>query len=88
MLGLPLLLARTSSRRAGQTEHVHRYDLATISSAQLRQSLLGSSLSIFVPRPDGPTQQHVFPFHSPAIARFLPLFTRLRLLLGAPYRTG
>src|SRR6266700_1996702 len=70
-----------------QTEKVYRYDLATISSAQLRQSLLGSSLSIFVPRPDGPTQQHVFPFHSPAIARFLPLFTRLRVLLGAPYRT-
>ena len=85
--------ARGTSRRSwggpvGQTEHVHRYDLATISSAQLRQSLLGSSLSIFVPRPDGPTQKYVFPFHSPAIARFLPLFTRLRLLLGTPYRTG
>jgi len=78
---------RLSGERAGQTEHVHRYDLATISSAQLRQSLLGSSLSIFVPRPDGPTQKYVFPFHSPAIARFLPLFTRLRILLGAPYRT-
>ncbi len=79
-----MLAARPAARR----EHVQRYDLATISSAQLRQSLLGSSLSIFVPRPDGPTQRHVFPFHSPAIARFLPLFTRLRLLLGAPYRTG
>jgi len=79
---------RSSGGRASHTEHVQRYDLATISSAQLRQSLLGSSLSIFVPRPDGPTQRHVFPFHSPAIARFLPLFTRLRLLLGAPYRTG
>ena len=78
-----MLAARPAARR----EHVQRYDLATISSAQLRQSLLGSSLSIFVPRPDGHTQQHVFPFHSPAIARFLPLFTRLRVLLGAPYRT-
>ncbi len=78
---------RSSGGRASQTEHVHRYDLATISSAQIRQSLLGSSLSIFVPQPDGHTQQHVFPFHSPAIARFLPLFTRLRILLGAPYRT-
>ncbi len=78
---------RSSGGHASQTEHVHRYDLATISSAQIRQSLLGSSLSIFVPQPDGHTQQHVFPFHSPAIARFLPLFTRLRILLGAPYRT-
>ena len=85
--------ARSTSRRswgerASQVEHEYRYDLTTISSAQLRQSLLGSSLSIFVPQPDGRTQQHVFPFHSPAIARFLPLFTRLRLLLGAPYRTS
>jgi hypothetical protein len=69
-----------------QSEHVHRYELTTISSAQLRHSLLGSSLSIIVPQPDGHTQQHVFPFHSPAIARFLPLFTRMRILLGAPYR--
>ncbi|MBF6612973.1 MAG: hypothetical protein IVW55_07560 [Chloroflexi bacterium] len=75
---------RSWGERASQTEHEYRYDLTTISSAQLRQSLLGSSLSIFVPQPDGHTQQHVFPFHSPAIARFLPLFTRLRLLLGAP----
>ncbi|HCJ34022.1 MAG TPA: hypothetical protein DHV65_06945 [Ktedonobacter sp.] len=69
-------------------QRVHRYDLTTISSAQLRQSLLGSSLSIFVPQPDGHTQQHVFPFHSPAIAWFLPLFTRLRVLLSAPYRVN
>jgi hypothetical protein len=80
--------SRSSRGRAGQSENVHRYTLATISSAQLRQSLLGSSLSIFVPQPDHYTQQHIFPFHSPAIARFLPLFTRLRLLLGAPYRTS
>jgi hypothetical protein len=79
---------RLSRGRMGQSEQVHRYDLTTISSAQLRQSLLGSSLSLFVPQPDHQTQQHVFPFHSPAIARFLPLFTRLRLLLGAPYRTS
>ncbi len=71
-----------------QHQRVHRYDLTTISSAQLRQSLLGSSLSIFVPQPDGHTQQHVFPFHSPAIAWFLPLFTRLRVLLSAPYRVN
>ena len=85
--------ARGTSRRwsgapGDRAERVHHYDLATTSSAQLRHSLLGSSLSVFVPQPDGHTQQHVFPFHSPAIARFLPLFTRLRLLLGAPYRTS
>jgi len=79
---------RSWGERASQTEHMYRYGLTSISSAQLRQSLLGSSLSIFVPQPDGHTQQHVFPFHSPAIARFLPLFTRLRLLLGAPYRAS
>jgi hypothetical protein len=79
---------RMSGSRVSHTEHVHRYDLAAISSAQLRHSLLGSSLSIFVPQPEGRTQQHVFPFHSPAIAWFLPLFTRLRLLLSEPYRTS
>jgi hypothetical protein len=79
---------RASDSRVSHTEHVHHYDLARISSAQLRHSLLGSSLSIFVPQPDGRTQQHVFPFHSPAIAWFLPLFTRLRLLLSGPYRTS
>jgi hypothetical protein len=77
---------RASTNRVDLTEHVHRYVLATISSAQLRHSLLGSSLSIFVPQPDGRTQQHVFPFHSPAIAWFLPLYTRLRLLLSGPFR--
>ncbi len=69
----------------GQTQ---RYDLATISSAQLSYSLMGSSLSIFVPEPGGRTTRHVFPFHSPAIAWFLPLFTRLRILLSGPYRTN
>ncbi|HVB74138.1 MAG TPA: hypothetical protein VNE38_11345 [Ktedonobacteraceae bacterium] len=48
--------------------------------------LLGSSLSIFVPQPGGRAQQHVLPFHSPAIAWFRPLFTRLRLLLSLPYQ--
>ncbi len=76
-----------SRRSPEEQEYMHRYDLATISSAQLRYSLLGSSLSIFVPGPGGRAQQHVFPFHSPAIAWFLPLFTRLRLLLSGPYRT-
>jgi hypothetical protein len=78
----------TSPRSAGAQEYVQRYDLAAVSSAQLRYSLLGSSLSIFEPQPTGRAKQHVFPFHSPAIARFLPLFTRLRLLLGGPYRTS
>jgi len=77
---------RSSASRVSHAEHTHRYDLTTISSAQLRHSLLGSSLSLFVPQPAGRTQQHVFPFHSPAIAWFLPLFTRLRLLLSGSYR--
>ena len=68
-------------------EQARRYALAAVSSAQLRYSLLGSSLSLFVPRPGGGVQQQVFPFNSPAIARLLPLFTRLRLLLTGPYRT-
>jgi hypothetical protein len=69
-----------------QSPRIHRYDLALVSSAQLRYSLLGSGLSIFVPQLDGRTQQVFIPFNSPAIAWFLPLFTRLRLLLSAPYR--
>jgi hypothetical protein len=43
-------------------------------------------LSIFVPQPDRHTQRHLVPFHSPAIAWFLPLYTRLRLLLSGPFR--
>jgi hypothetical protein len=71
----------------GVTKQVRRYELAAITSVQLRYSLLGSGLSLFVPQPDGRTQQLSFPFNSPAIAWFLPLFTRLRLLLGGPYRS-
>ncbi|HJT57241.1 MAG TPA: hypothetical protein VJ761_12150 [Ktedonobacteraceae bacterium] len=77
-----------TATRADQHEHVQNYELAAISSAQLRYSLVGSSLSIFVPGPSGHTQQQVIPFHSPAIAWFLPLFTRLRLLLSEPYRNN
>ncbi len=76
-----------SRRSPEEREHIQRYDLTTLSSAQLHYSLLGSSLSIFVPELGGRAQQHIFPFHSPAIAWFLPLFTRLRLLLSGPYRT-
>ena len=81
--------ASGKSRRTSRVDHtelVHCYALATISSAQLRHSLLGSSLSIFVPQHDGRTQRHLVPFHSPAIAWFLPLYTRLRLLLSRPFR--
>jgi len=77
---------RTRASRMDHTELVHCYTLTMISSVQLRHSLLGSSLSIFVPQPDGRTQRHIVPFHSPAIAWFLPLYTRLRLLLCGPYR--
>ena len=63
---------------------VQHYELAQISSAQLSYSLLGSDLRLYLPQPDGTTRERQFPFHSPAAARFLPLFTRLRLLLRAP----
>ena len=76
---------RSASRITEHPMQVHRYDLTTISSAQLRYSLLGSSLSIFVPQSQRQTQKITFPFHSPAIAWFLPLFTRLRLLLSGPF---
>lgn len=76
---------RRSKYDEEQRDSIHRYELTSISSAQLRHSLLGSSLSIFVPQQDGKTRQQVVPFHSPAIAWFLPLFTRLRLLLAGPY---
>jgi len=78
--------SRRSNRHSSQQVEARRFDLTGISSAQLRYSLLGSGLSIFVPQPDGRTQQQVLPFHSPAIAWFLPLFTRLRLLLSGPYQ--
>lgn len=78
---------RRSKNQEERRDSIHRYELANISSAQLRHSLLGSSLSIFVPQKDGKTRQQVIPFHSPAIAWFLPLFTRLRLLLARSYRS-
>ena len=78
--------SRWSGRHAAHQVEMRSFDLAGVSSAQLRYSLLGSSLSIFVPQSDGRAQQHVIPFNSPAVAWFLPLFTRLRLLLSGPYR--
>jgi hypothetical protein len=62
-----------------------RYELSQVSSAQISYSLLSASLRLFVPRQQGITRQYVIPFQSPAIAWFLPLFTRLRLLLNAPF---
>lgn len=76
---------RFMAGQAVQAEQVLRFELANISSAILRYSLVGSSLSIVVPQSDGRSRQSIFPFHSPAIAWFLPLFTRLRLLLTGPY---
>lgn len=67
---------------------LHRYELSAITSVQLRYSLLGSGLSLFLPQIGGKMQQVSLPFHSPAIAWFLPLFSRLRLLLSGPYRSG
>jgi hypothetical protein len=77
-----------SARRTsgGPTVQPSRYEFTAISSAQLRYSLVGAALSLFVPQPDGHTHQQVIPFNSPAIAWFLPLFTRLRVSLAGPYR--
>jgi hypothetical protein len=62
------------------------YRLADISSAQLSYSLFGASLRLFLPHSqEQGTSQVTIPFQSPAIVRFLPLFTRLRLLLGMPF---
>src|SRR5579875_2770473 len=74
-----------ASRREAKDVPVQRYALSTLSSAQLEYSLLGSGLSLFVPQLDGHTRRLSIPFNSPAIAWFLPLFTRLRLLLSGPY---
>lgn len=63
----------------------HRYALAQISSAQLSYSLFGSDLRLFLPASPGTTRELMIPFQSPAIAWFLPLFTRLRLALRLPY---
>ncbi len=71
----------------GAFVQISSYDLHIITSAQLRYSLLGSNLSIFIPHKHGQkeeTQQVTLPFHSPAITLFLPLFQKLRLLLTIP----
>ena len=86
-----LVLETPGERTRGHTTlakdiaiHLRRYALAEISSAQLSYSLLGSELRLFVPRPDNEAQQVIVPFQSPALAWFLPLFTRLRLALSVP----
>jgi hypothetical protein len=86
-----LVLETPAERTRGRTTFagdtallIRRYDLAQISSAQLSYSLLGSELRLFVPRPDDEAQQVIIPFQSPALAWFLPLFTRLRLALSVP----
>lgn len=76
---------RTAQQPAVQR---HAYALQTLSSVQLRSSLLGASLSLCLPQTNGTTTQIVLPFHSPALALFLPLFTRLRLLLNTPCMTN
>ena len=74
---------RTARAREGALQ-AQRYPLAQLSSVQLSYSLLGSELRLFVPRLDREAQQIILPFQSPAIAWFLPLFTRLRLALSVP----
>jgi len=86
-----LVLETPAERTRGRTTlardiaiHLRRYALAQISSAQLSYSLLGSELRLLVPRPEDEAQQVIIPFQSPALAWFLPLFTRLRLALSVP----
>lgn len=67
-----------------QAETMRYYTLNAISSVQLRTSLVGSSLSVFIPQPTHRPSLEVIPFHSPARVWFLPLFTRLRVLLSGP----
>jgi hypothetical protein len=66
---------------------LRQYPLRALSSVQLRYSLVGSSLSFAIPQPQERIQRYVIPFHSPAIARMLPLFTRLLSALSQPYHT-
>jgi hypothetical protein len=74
-----------AGNRVDQAIRLRWYDLTALSSAQLRSSLLGSSLSLFLPRANKKTEQVVLPFQSPAIAWFRPLFTRLRVVLSGPF---
>ncbi len=74
-----------AGNRVDQAIRLRRYDLTTLTSAQLRSSLLGSSLSLFLPRANERAEQVVLPFQSPAIAWFRPLFTRLRVALSGPF---
>lgn len=69
----------------GESEITRSYKLSTISSAQLRVSLFGSSLSLFIPQGNNHVRQESIPFHSPARAWFEPLFERLRIALSGPY---
>jgi len=80
-----VLPTREGRGRAEDTVQVQRYDLSALTSVQLRSSLVGSGLSLFVPQASGPVQRIVVPFHSPALAWFVPLFTRLRVALSGPY---
>lgn len=67
-----------------RAEAVRSYEFHALSSVQLRISLIGSSLSLFMPQPTQRPALEVIPFHSPASAWFVPLFTRLRMGLSSP----
>jgi hypothetical protein len=72
--------------RRGEAGTVRRIDLAEIAAAQLRHSLLGCALTVVLPRGEQ-EEAVVIPFHSPAIAPYRALFTRLCLLLHRPLPT-
>lgn len=71
-------------QRSEPTEVMRSYNFQLLSSVQLRISLVGSSLSMFIPQSTQRPTLEVIPFHSPARAWFIPLFTRLRVGMSGP----
>lgn len=78
------VLVLDERRAARSSIQVQRYPLHQLSSAQISYSLLGSNLTLFRPRGTNEPERIVIPFQSPAMTMFLPLFTRLRLLINSP----
>lgn len=78
------VLVLDERRAARSSIQVQHYPLHQLSSAQISYSLLGSNLTLFRPRGTNEPERIVIPFQSPAATMFLPLFTRLRLLINSP----
>jgi hypothetical protein len=74
-------------RHSGR-HHLLRYAPANISSLELRYSLFGSGLTLFLPQGTAAPIRQDIPFAGPAYALFLPFFTRLRTLMRLPAAVG